>query len=71
LKQWESSPGFFREFCGRCGSPIVKRKAKDPNNLRLRVGTLDSDPGVTMSKNMHVESKAPWVEIWDGIERSG
>jgi hypothetical protein len=26
---------------------------------------------VTMSKNMHMESKAPWVEIWDGIERSG
>ena len=71
LKQWESSPGYFREFCGRCGSPILKRKAKDPDNLRLRVGTLDSDPGVTMSKHTHVESKAPWVEIRDGLPQSG
>src|ERR1700752_5502963 len=39
LKEWESSPGYHRVFCGRCGSPIVKRKVKDPENLGLAVGT--------------------------------
>jgi hypothetical protein len=71
LKQWESSPGYDRIFCGRCGSPLIKRKAKDPESIRLRVGTLDSDPGVTMSRHMHVSSKAPWVEIKDGLPQSG
>jgi hypothetical protein len=71
LKEWESSPGYHRVFCGRCGSPILKRKAKDPDNLRLRVGTLDSDPGVKMSKHIHVGSKAPWVEITDGLPQAG
>jgi len=71
LKEWQSSPGYHRVFCGRCGSPIVKRKVKDPGNLRLRVGTLDSDPGVKMSKHHHVASKAPWVEINDGLPQSG
>jgi hypothetical protein len=71
LKQWESSPGYHRVFCGRCGSPLIKRKEKDPESIRLRVGTLDSDPGVTMSKHMHVSSKAPWVEIKDGLPQSG
>ena len=71
LKEWESSPGYHRVFCGRCGSPIVKRKVNDPDNLRLRVGTLDSDPGVKMSKHHHVDSKAPWVEINDGLPQSG
>ncbi len=70
LKQWESSPGYQRVFCGRCGSPILKRKIKEPENLRLRVGTLDTDPGVTMSKHTHVRSKAPWVEIKDGLPQS-
>jgi hypothetical protein len=70
LKQWESSPGYHRVFCGRCGSPLIKRKEKDPEGIRLRVGTLDSDPGVTISKHMHVGSKASWVEISDGLPQS-
>ena len=70
LKEWESSPGYFRQFCGRCGSPILKRKIKDLENFRLRVGTLDSDPRVQPSGHIHVKSKAPWVEIMDGIPQS-
>lgn len=71
LKEWESSPGNQRVFCGRCGSPILKRKDKDPEHIRFRPGTLDSDPGVTISKHLHVSSKAPWVEIKDGLPQSG
>lgn len=70
LKEWESSPGYHRVFCGRCGSPILKKKDADPEHLRLRVGTLDSDPRVKISKHTHVRSKAPWVEIKDGLPQS-
>ena len=70
LKEWESSPGYHRVFCGRCGSPILKRKDNDLERLRFRPGTLDSDPGVKMSKHTHVRSKAPWVEINDGLPQS-
>jgi hypothetical protein len=70
LRDWESSPGYHRVFCGRCGSPILKRKDNDPERLRFRPGTLDSDPGVKMSKHTHVRSKAPWVEINDGLPQS-
>ena len=70
LKEWESSPGYHRVFCGRCGSPILKRKDDDLERLRFRPGTLDSDPGVKMSKHTHVRSKAPWVEINDGLPQS-
>ena len=71
LKEWQSSPGNHRVFCGRCGTPILKRKDKDPNTLRFRPGSLDSDPGVKMSKHLHVSSKAPWVEIKDDLPQSG
>jgi hypothetical protein len=71
LKEWQSSPGNHRVFCGRCGSPILKRKDKDPEHIRFRPGTLDSDPGVKVSKHLHVSSKAPWVEITDDLPQSG
>jgi len=71
LKEWQSSPGNHRVFCGRCGTPILKRKDKDPNTLRFRPGSLDSDPGVKVSKHLHVSSKAPWVEIKDDLPQSG
>lgn len=70
LKEWESSPGYHRVFCGRCGSPILKKKDSDPAHLRFRAGTLDSDPGVKISKHNHVRSKAPWVEIKDDLPQS-
>ena len=67
LKGWESSPGVWRCFCGRCGSPIVKRYDGRPEIVRLRPGTLDTDPGVKPSKHIFVGSKAPWVDITDGL----
>src|SRR4029453_1590766 len=67
LREGESSPGYHLVFCGRCGSSILKRKDNDPEHLRFRPGTLDSDPGVKMSKHTHVRSKAPGVEINDGL----
>ena len=70
LKEWESSPGKRRCFCGRCGSPILKRNDSRPETLRLRLGTLDTDPGVRPSKHIYVGSKAPWVEIKDGLPQS-
>jgi hypothetical protein len=70
LKEWESSPGRRRCFCGRCGSPILKRNDADPESFRLRLGTLDTDPGVKPSKHIYVGSKAPWFEIADGLPQS-
>jgi len=41
LGEFESSPGQLRVFCGRCGSPIFKRYADDPDRIRIRIGLLD------------------------------
>jgi hypothetical protein len=70
LKEWESSPGRRRCFCRRCGSPILKRNDARPETIRLRLGTLDSDPGVKPAKHIYVGSKAPWFEITDGLPQS-
>lgn len=70
LKEWESSAKVRRCFCGRCGSPILKRADSNPEIVRLRLGTLDTDPGAKPSKHIYVGSKAPWVEIADGLPTS-
>ena len=67
LKEWESTPGIRRCFCGRCGSPILKRTDARPENIRLRLGTLDTDPGIKPFRHIFVASKAAWTEITDNL----
>ena len=45
IREYESTPGKFRAFCSRCGSPVYSRLASDPETFRIRLGTLDGDPG--------------------------
>lgn len=69
--EFESSPGQFRCFCTRCGSPLIKRIAAKPGEVRLRLGTLDTDPGVQVAAHIFVSAKAPWTEITDELPQRG
>src|SRR5262249_62112459 len=40
LREFESSPGKFRAFCSRCGSPLYAYLASTPEVLRIRLGSL-------------------------------
>jgi hypothetical protein len=65
LTEFESSPGVFRVFCRNCGSPLYSRRSATPELLRLRVGTLETQPSGPPSLHIFVASKAPWHEIGD------
>ena len=67
LASWESSPGVHRFFASCCGSPLYKRLDDAPQVLGFRLGTLDSDPSRTAGLHFMVTSKAPWVELADGL----
>ena len=67
VTEYESSPGKYRAFCGRCGSPIYSRRDSEPELRRLRLGTLDSDPERRPLVHVWVGSKAPWHEITDSL----
>ena len=69
LRSWESSPGVHRFFAGCCGSPIYKRQDAMPDVLGFRLGTLDTDPASKAELHFMVGSKAPWVEIDDGLRQ--
>jgi len=67
VREYESSPGVFRAFCPRCGSPIYSRRPDAPDILRLRLGLLDDDPERRSLAHFHVASKAPWHTITDDL----
>lgn len=67
LAEYESSPGKLRAFCRRCGSPMYSRMVSEPDSLRIRLGTLDQDPGGRPVLHVWTAEKAPWFEINDGL----
>jgi hypothetical protein len=67
LREFESSPGRFRAFCSRCGSPIYKRTAERPEVMRVRLGLLEDDPQLRARAHIWVSEKAPWYEITDSL----
>ena len=67
IREFESSPGVFRAFCSRCGSPIYSRREAAPDTFRLRLGLLRDDPERRSLAHFWVGSKAGWFEITDDL----
>ena len=70
MAAYETTPGKQRTFCGRRGAPICSRYDDNPGFINLRSGTRGGEPGARPSSHIHVASKAPWIEITDGLPRS-
>jgi hypothetical protein len=61
-----NAESFSTTFCRNCGSPLPE----DPRPgelVSVPAGCLDDDPGVGEKLHIYVGSKAPWVEISDGL----
>jgi hypothetical protein len=67
VQRYESSPRKWRCFCRVCGSPLFGEAAEMPDQVRLRLGLLDDDPGVRPAYHFAVDFKAPWWEIADEL----
>jgi len=65
LREFESSPGQARVFCGQCGSPILKRIADKPDTVRLRLGCLDSPLDQKPLVRVFLSEKLSFTEILD------
>jgi hypothetical protein len=65
LREYGSSSGVLRVFCGRCGSPLYSRRPAQPDLLRLRLGSLESPYPGRISAHLFTASKAEWLDIRD------
>jgi ketosteroid isomerase-like protein len=63
-----SSPQNHRHFCTRCGSQLFGRHDAYPI-VRVRVGTVDGDPGGHVAAHFMMDSKASWFDVRDDAEQ--
>lgn len=63
LKEFESTPGKFRAFCGNCGSPLFAYLNKSKGIVRVRLGSLDTDFDKKPRAHTFVSHKALWEPI--------
>ena len=62
--------GFLKLFCSQCGSALWSRSPEDPEVMSVRLGVLDSDPGIRPSHRQFVAYAAPWERLPDdGLTR--
>jgi hypothetical protein len=67
LRAWEPEGGAPKLFCDQCGGAVC---ARGDRLVVVRVGTLDSDPGVEPTWRQWVESTPSWIQIPDdGVPR--
>jgi hypothetical protein len=70
LRAWVPESGAQKWFCGECGSALFSRSPTEPEQVGVRLGTFDSDPGIRPSWRQFVAYAAPWEEIpEDGLPR--
>ena len=56
LKEYESSEGKRRVFCGNCGSHLYAFRINDPEVIRLRPACLNTDLKVFNLSHIHTEN---------------
>ncbi len=67
IREFESSPGKFRAFCSRCGSPLYAYLNDSPEMIRIRLGSLDTPFDKRPRAHTFVKEKASWHDIADGL----
>ena len=61
---FRSSPEAKRGFCKICGSQLFWTRL-DSDRISLMAGTLDGETGLTMDRQIHVETKGDYYALPD------
>ncbi len=70
VRAYEPPDGFTKDFCAGCGSALWARNPADAEQLAVRLGAIDGDPGLRPSARQFVAYAATWEPIPDdGLPR--
>jgi hypothetical protein len=67
IRSWVPDDGWAKDFCSACGSALWSRRGGD--DVSVRLGAFDDDPGVRPSYRQFVAYAAPWEPITDDLPR--
>lgn len=63
LRQYASSPGVIRSFCGNCGSPIAFKGERWAGETHLAVCAFDTAGAMAPTSDHLTEEKLPWAAL--------
>ena len=70
IRVYRPEGGRVKAFCTICGSSLFGAEWPDGDEISIRLGALDDDPGIRPQVRTFVDSKAAWDEIPDdGLPR--
>lgn len=60
----------FRQFCGRCGSPVVTdtERAREQGIIFVKAGTFDDVTDLKPTTHYWVKRAHPWLQLPDDAE---
>jgi len=67
-KPADSGTVLHRHFCAECGSPIFSQRANTPENMVLKVGSLDRHEDMKVVMNIWTRSRRPWTLVDPQLE---
>lgn len=65
--EYESSPGVWRAFCGRCGTPLTYRNAKRAGELDITICSLDAPDAIVPADHIWMQDAPAWDRPRDGL----
>jgi hypothetical protein len=70
IRVFRPDDGRVKAFCSVCGSSLFGAEWPEGEEVAIRLGSLDADPGIRPQFRTFVGSRAPWDEIPDdGLPR--
>lgn len=67
--RFESSPGVFRSFCGRCGAPLTYEADRFAGEVHIAIGSLDEPDRFPPRGHVYVAEQVGWLELADSLPR--
>jgi hypothetical protein len=68
LRVYRPAPdGAVKVFCATCGSSLFGGQWPEGEEITVRLGAMDGDPGIRPQYHLFVDSRAPWHAITDDL----
>jgi hypothetical protein len=67
LARYHSSPSATRSFCRRCGSPLLFRSTRWPDETHVTLASFDDPTGLEPRGHAYWRSRVKWGD-WNGRE---
>lgn len=62
-RQYASSPGVTREFCGACGTDLAYSSERAPATIDITLGSLDCAAGHPAEQHVWTADKLEWMHV--------